>query len=88
MQPAIVLGSTRATVKHESLVGMRLVVLQPIGVGDTADGPPLVALDQLGSRKGDRVMITSDGSYAREACGHDQTPARWTVIGLIDDTDS
>ncbi|WP_182868144.1 EutN/CcmL family microcompartment protein [Stieleria mannarensis] len=88
MQPAIVLGSTHATVKHESLVGMRLVVLQPIGVADKADGPPLVALDQLGSRKGDRVMITSDGSYAREACRHDRTPARWTVIGLIDDTDS
>ncbi|MCS7467927.1 EutN/CcmL family microcompartment protein [Stieleria sp. ICT_E10.1] len=88
MQPAIVLGSTHATVKHESLVGMRLVVLQPIGTDEKADGPPLIALDQLGSRKGDHVMITSDGSYAREACGHDQTPARWTVIGLIDDIEA
>ena len=85
MQPAIVLGSTHATVKHASFVGQRLVVLQPIGVGDKADGPPLIALDAIGSRRGDHVMITSDGSYAREACGHDRTPARWTVIGLIDE---
>ena len=85
MQPAIVLGSTHATVKHESFVGQRLVVLQPIGLDDKADGPPLIAFDGLGSRRGDRVMVTSDGAYAREACGHDNTPARWTVIGLIDE---
>ncbi|MCA9139504.1 MAG: EutN/CcmL family microcompartment protein [Planctomycetales bacterium] len=85
MQTAIVLGSTHATVKHESFAGQRLVVLQPIGCDDEVDGPPLIALDGLGSRRGDRVMITSDGSYAREVCGHDRTPARWTVIGIIDE---
>jgi ethanolamine utilization protein EutN len=85
MQSALVLGSTHATVKHESLVGQRLVVIQPIGVDDSADGPPLIALDALGSRCGDKVMITSDGSYARDVCGDDHTPARWTVIGLIDE---
>jgi ethanolamine utilization protein EutN len=84
MQPAIVLGSTHATVKHESFNGQRLVVLQPINAADQADGPPLIALDHLGSRKGDRVMITSDGLYARTATGNDNTPARWTVVGLID----
>ena len=85
MQPATVLGSTHATVKHESLDGQRLVVLQPLGVTGQADGPPLIALDALGSRRGDRVIITSDGSYAREACGHETTPARWTVVGIVDE---
>ena len=85
MQPAIVLGSTHATVKHESFHGQRLVVLQPVKLDDAADGPPLIAIDALGSRKGDRVMITSDGTYAREATGHDNTPARWTVIGILDE---
>ncbi|MEO1529688.1 MAG: EutN/CcmL family microcompartment protein [Planctomycetota bacterium] len=85
MQPAIVLGSTHATVKHESFNGQRLVVLQPVKLDDQADGPPLIAIDALGSRKGDHVMITSDGTYAREATGHDNTPARWTVIGILDE---
>ena len=85
MQPALVLGSTHATVKHESFIGQRLVVIQPLGLNDNPDGPPLIAMDSLGSRRGDRVMITSDGTYAREACGHDNTPARWTVIGIIDE---
>lgn len=84
MQPATVLGSTRATVKHESFVGCRLVIVQPLGTEGSADGPPLIALDTIGSRRGDQVMICSDGSYARDACNHDNTPARWTVLGIID----
>jgi ethanolamine utilization protein EutN len=84
MQPAIVLGSTRATVKHESFEGQRLVVVQPLGVGDAADGPPLIAVDALGSRAGDRVMVTSDGSYARVVTGSEATPARWSVMGIMD----
>lgn len=86
MQPALVLGSARATVKHSSLNGERLLVLQPLGVDDVADGPPLLAVDHLGSRKGDRVMITSDGTHAREMLGDDHTPVRWSVFGLIDAT--
>ena len=29
-------------------------------------------------------MITSDGLFAREITGHENTPARWTVIGIQD----
>ena len=84
MQPATVLGSTRATVKHESLIGNRLVVVQPLGAAGKHDGPPLIAIDTIGSRSGDQVIISSDGSYAREACHHENTPARWTVLGIVD----
>ncbi len=84
MQPANVLGSTRATVKHKSLVGQRLVIVQPLQMDDSADGPPLLAVDSCGCRRGDRVIITSDGSYARIVTGHDSTPARWSVMGIVD----
>jgi ethanolamine utilization protein EutN len=55
-----------------------------LGVDGNDDGPPLIAIDQLGSRRGDRVMLCSDGDYARTACNHDNTPARWTVLGILD----
>jgi ethanolamine utilization protein EutN len=84
MQPARVIGSARATVKHESFDGQRLVIVQPYGADDKHDGAPLVALDILGCRKGDRVMLTSDGSYARDITKNEKTPARWSVVGLID----
>lgn len=85
MQPALVLGTTHATVKHDSFDGQKLLVVQPIGVDDAADGPPLLAVDGLGCRKGDRVVLTSDGSYARVVTGHQNTPARWTVMGIEDE---
>jgi len=84
MQPALVLGSTRATIKHESLEGQRLVVTQPLMMDESADGPPLLAVDAFGSRRGDRVMITSDGTYAREVTNNPNTPARWSVVGIVD----
>lgn len=84
MQPALVLGSANATVKHESLEGQRLVIVQPLGVDESIDGPPLVALCGMGSRKGDHVMLTSDGTYAREVTNHKNTPARWSVVGIVD----
>ena len=54
MQPARVLGAARATVKHASLQGRRLVIAQPLGVDDQSDGPPLIVIDVTGCRPGDR----------------------------------
>ncbi len=84
MQPAIVLGLTHATVKHESFEGQKLIIVQPLGVDDSADGAPLIALDVMGARQGDRVLLTSDGTYSREVTGHQDTPARWSVMGILD----
>lgn len=84
MQSALVLGSARSTVKHKSFEGQKLVVIQPLGVDESVDGPPLIAVDALGSRAGDVVMITSDGTYARDITGDEATPARWSVMGIVD----
>ena len=84
MQTARVIGPTHATVKHDSFEGRRLLIVQPLGVDDSADGPPLVVIDSQGSRKGDKVIVTSDGSYARVVTNHTATPARWTVMGIVD----
>ena len=57
---------------------------QSINHGWIPDGPPLIALDEFGSRPGDCVMVTSDGKYAREITGQSTNPARWTVMGIMD----
>jgi len=84
MQPARVLGSARATIKHHSLNGQKLIIINLLTVDGSPDGPPLIALDHLGSRPGDCVMVTSDGKYARELTGQATNPARWTVMGIVD----
>ena len=38
----------------------------------------------VGAGRGETVMITIDGRYARDLLGVDATPVRWTVIGIRD----
>lgn len=84
MQPAIVIGHATATVRHPTLAGRRLVVVQPVGADGNDDGLPLIAVDELGSGRGNAVMLTSDGTSIREMLGANNTPVRWMVIGLAD----
>ncbi len=84
MQLAQVVGHTTATVKHPSLNGWKLLVVQPLDAKQKADGNPLIAIDQLGCGLHSTVMITSDGASVREMVGTNQTPIRWAVLGLVD----
>lgn len=85
MRLAKVIGHTTATIKHESLAGQRLLLVQLLDVTGRAEGDPLVTIDQLGSRRGDRVLLTSDGRSVREMLDAEQTPTRWAVIGIVND---
>jgi ethanolamine utilization protein EutN len=85
MQTAKIIGSARATVRHESLAGCKLLVAQPLAIdGHSPDGEPQIVVDRLGAGVGDEVLITSDGKFVRDALGSDRTPVRWTVIGIKD----
>ena len=85
MQLAMVIGTATATVKHMSMQGRKLLVVQPqLADGKTPDGDPLLAIDAVGAGRGQVVMITSDGRAARELLKAEATPVRWTVIGIRD----
>ena len=85
MQVGVVLGTATSTVKHPSLEGWKLLVVQPYGVdGVTPDGDPLLAVDALGAGKGQRVIVTSDGKATRELVRSETTPVRWSVVGIED----
>jgi microcompartment protein CcmK/EutM len=87
MQQALVLGNATSTVKHRSLNNHKLLVCQPLMAdGHGRDGAPILAVDHLGAGVGDKVMITSDGGAVRELFGLENSPIRWTVLGLIDPT--
>lgn len=84
MQLAKVIGRATSTVKHATLQGWKLLIVQPLGVQDKSGGEPVLAIDNLGSGRGDRVMISSDGKYVREIMASNNTPVRWVVIGIQD----
>jgi ethanolamine utilization protein EutN len=86
MQFGRVLGAATATIKHPSLKGWRMLVVRLLmHDGVSADGAPVLVVDAHGAAPGSRVLITSDGQAARELLGCDQTPVRWTVMGICDE---
>jgi microcompartment protein CcmK/EutM len=78
-------GNMVATRKHPSLEGWRLIVCQPIDGSGTPEGAPQIALDPHGAGMHQRVLISSDGLAARKAVGNDRSPARWMIIGIVDE---
>lgn len=86
MQLARIIGTATATVKHPSLTGTRLLVVQPLMADRTSpDGDPQLAIDTVGASTGDVTVITSDGRLLRDLLTSDTTPARWSTIALLDD---
>ena len=79
-------GNVVATRKHLSLDGWRLVICQPISLAGAPEGVPQVAIDAHGAGMHQRVVISSDGSAARQMVGDDKSPVRWMIVGIVDET--
>jgi ethanolamine utilization protein EutN len=80
MRLAIIKGHVTSTIKHRSMEGWRLLIAMP----ESPDLAPQIVLDPLGAGIGQKVMISSDGAEARQIVGDERSPARWTVLGIID----
>ena len=84
MQLGTVIGHATATIKHASMNGWKLLVVQPLGIRRQPEADPVLAVDSLGAGIGDSVILNSDGKAARELIGNDKSPVRWFVIGIED----
>lgn len=85
MQVGTVIGTATSTVKHASMHGRKLLVVQPyLTDGTTPDGEPVLAVDALGAGKGERVLMTSDGKTTQSLLNSETTPVRWSVMGIED----
>jgi ethanolamine utilization protein EutN len=79
-----VVGNAVSTVKHASLIGQRLLTVQPLRSGSN---DPVLAVDALGAGIGSVVVMTNDGKSTREMIGDDTSPVRWAVMGIVDASD-
>ena len=84
MQLAMIVGHATSTVKHRSLAGSKLLICRVLGADGRHTGDPVLAVDQLGAGRGDRVIISSDGEGVRELLADETTPVRWWTIGIVD----
>ncbi|MGL6195894.1 MAG: EutN/CcmL family microcompartment protein [Thermoguttaceae bacterium] len=74
-----IIGTATSTVKHASMQGWKLLLVQVPG------SEPVLAIDTLGAGVGMNVLISSDGKFTSEQIGTKATPVRWSVIGIEDD---
>ena len=84
MQIGLVVGHAVATVKHPSLTGWRLLLVQLLTTDGKEDGEPLLAIDSLGAGAADEVILSNDGAEARAMVGTRNSPVRWFVMGIRD----
>ena len=81
----LVEGNVVTTIKHKSMLGWRVLIVQPLGDDGGPYGDPLMAIDNLGAGHGSKVVISNDGKGTRELVGDPKSPVRWSVIGIVDE---
>ncbi len=88
MVRARVEGQVVATRKHPSLVGWRLLLCQPIDAQGRPEGVPQVAIDRFGAGLHSRVIVSTDGSCAREVVGDPRSPVRLMIVAVEDEPEA
>ncbi len=83
MELARVIGRVSCTVKHESLVGVRLLVVQPEEYDGTPVGDPIIAADPLHAGPGDQVSWVT-GREAAMALPKTYAPVDCAIVEIVD----
>ncbi len=84
MQLARVKGTVVSTQKAEQIVGLKLLLVEPIDV-ETLEptGKPLVAVDAVGAGEGEVVLYVA-GSSARLTDRTKNLPVDATIMAIVD----
>ena len=85
MQLGTVIGHATSTIKHRSLSGWRLAVVQPLNFKREPEADPVIAVDKFAAAAGQTVLLNTDGKGARELVRDEHSPVRYFVIGIVDE---
>lgn len=83
MHLAKVIGRVVATVKHEALEGVKLLIIQPIDDAGKPKGSPIIATDNIQSGPGDIVAYVA-GREATLTLDETFTPVDAGIVGIVD----
>jgi len=86
MQLARVIGDVVVTRKDDTLTGIKLLVLQPIGADGSNVGRTLVAVDAVGAGVGETVFFVR-GKEASFPFYPTEVPADAGIVGIVDHWD-
>ena len=84
---AKIIGEVVSTVKHPSLDGRKLLVIQRLDTERKPIGDSLLAVDSVGAGVGEVVLVVDEGTSAALVIGLDDPPIRTVIVGVIDQID-
>ena len=86
MQIARVLGDVVVTRKDENLVGLKLLIIQPLNADGSSAGRSLVAVDAMGAGPGETVFFVrgKEASFPFHPVG---PPVDAGIVGIVDQYD-
>lgn len=82
-----VVGPLVATQKHRKFEGSTLLLVQPLGEGETPRGPVVLAVDTVGAGVGEKVLLVLDGKAAGQAMRKKAAPVDAAIVGIVDHVD-
>ena len=86
MQIAKVIGHVVTTVKDANLIGIKLLLLQPLDPDGKSTGRTLVAIDAVGAGVGETVFFVR-GKEASFPFHPVEVPADAGIVGIVDHWD-
>lgn len=79
-----VINNIWATRKEESLVGLKLMIVQFLDAANEPTTEIVVAADFIGAGIGEKVLV-AEGSSARQMGGLEHSPVDAVIVGIIDE---
>jgi ethanolamine utilization protein EutN len=74
-----------STIKHPSLDGRRLLMVDLLDLAGKPTGKDLLAVDAVGAGAGETVLVLDEGNGARQVLKAPQAPIRAVIVGIIDE---
>lgn len=88
MMYARVVGTVWATERVESIGQPSFKLVAPCAPGSGEQtGPAIMAVDVVGCRTGDQVLVVCEGSSTRFLLDDKKTPCETIVVGVVDRLD-
>ncbi len=83
-----VVGSLWASVQDPEFDGRSLKLVVPQDARTlVVEGNTLLAVDLVGARQGDMVLVVYEGSSTRMCLGSENNPAEMVIVGIVDQLD-
>ena len=82
---AKVVGPVVSTIKNETFKGRTIYMVQPVDHEHHMSGKSFLALDAIGARVGDTILVMREGSGCRQILEKENAPLNSLIVALVDE---